>query len=772
MIKEGFVICDGDTKKNLIKASTDFKNYIFISLSDVESKLFGIVDKSAICNLVDKYEISYELASELINYIKYIDDQAYNNPKLDSLVSMRRYLINERLLTIDKLFVKRLKQYPVTFINPIVNKRFNRVVRELSKYTNVYNVNDEKCEYTHPVYHFNNSYDECIYVFNEITKLIKNGVSLNDIFIMNADESYEYILKRLAHNYNIPVEFKADSNILATEFASDVLDKIEEYESFNELILNVNSESAFYSKFIDIINEYKLYKYKPIKVKEFIINKFKNMPYENIRYKESIKVKDNFNPKDSDYIFFLGLNLGSAPKIYKNDKYLDDEELSVLNLDASYDKNLEEKNKLINFIKTTKNLCLSYKDSDSSNDYEKSDIISELSLEVIDKTIELGVNNKEDNIRLSLAYDGFIKYKNKSELLKYDLEHLRYQKYDNKYKQINKQLLEERFSEKPLKMAYSNMKTYYACPFYYYADRILYLNEFKPNMAARLGSYSHKVLEESYSEDFDFNVSIENAKLEYATDSKDLFYFTKMEDTLRNLIEFNRIHEGKSQLNNVVMEPHIILDGDGYMFEGYVDKLLYQIIDNEVYAVIIDYKTGKDIISLDNVSDGFNLQLPVYMLLLSQYEKFKGLNINILGIYLQKVNMIALKNGKKSIEDQINKSFMLQGYTIDEYELIEMIDGNYNNSEYIQSMKTGKDGLFYKYTKVMSKEDEANLISLVKDLIENAVKNIKEAKFDISPKEIDGKNQSCTFCKYKDICFKTYNDVVKLDKKPFKKEEE
>lgn len=772
MIREGFVVCDNDTKKKIINETKEFKNYMFISLQDIESKLFGIIDKSAIFKLVDKYEISYELASELIDYIKFVDNVNYSNPKLDSLVSMRNYLKEEGLLSIDKLFINRLKQYPVTFINPIVNKRLERVIKNLNKYTDIFYINDEKVNYNHLVYHFNNSYDESIYMFNEITKLIKNGVSLNDIYIMNSDDSYEYILKRLAHNYDIPLKFKSDKNILSSDFASSVLSKLDMYDTFNELILNIDNESIFYNNFIDIINEYKLYKYKPKMVHEFLINKFKNISYEDIKYKEAISVKDNYNPKDTDYLFFVGLNLGSAPKIFKNDKYLDDKELSILGLDASYDKNIEEKNKLINLIRTTKNLYLSYKDSDSSNDYEKSNIINELSLEVIDGNILLGFNEKEDNIRLALAYDGFIKYKNKSELLKYNLNHLRYQKFDNRYKQINKELLEERFSEKPLKMAYSNMKTYYQCPFYYYADRILYLNEFKPNMAARLGSYSHKILEESYSDDFDFNVSVENAKIEYATDSKDLFYFTKMEETLRNLIEFNREHELKSKLDNVVMEPHIVLDGDGYMFEGYVDKLLYQIIDNEVYAVIIDYKTGKDIISLDNVNDGFNLQLPIYMLLLSQYEKFKGLNINILGIYLQKVNMIALKNGKKSIEEQVNKSFMLQGYTIDEYELIDMIDPYYNNSDYIQSMKTGKDGLFYKYAKVMSKEDETMLINLVKDLIEQAAKNIKEAKFDIAPKEIDGKNQSCMFCKYNDICFKTYNDTVKLEKKPFKNNEE
>jgi hypothetical protein len=63
MIKEGFIVCDNDTKKRIIKESTGFVNYMFISLSDIESKLFGMIDKTAIFKLVDKYEISYELAS-------------------------------------------------------------------------------------------------------------------------------------------------------------------------------------------------------------------------------------------------------------------------------------------------------------------------------------------------------------------------------------------------------------------------------------------------------------------------------------------------------------------------------------------------------------------------------------------------------------------------------------------------------------------------------------------------------------------------------------
>ena len=196
---------------------------------------------------------------------------------------------------------------------------------------------------------------ECIYIFNEINKLTKQGVSLNDITIMNIDESYEYILKRLSYNYNLPIEFNKDKNILTTDFAVDLLYKMDKFESFNELVLELDNQSMFYNKFIDLINEYKLYKYKPVMVYEFIVNKLKSMTYDSIKYKESIQIKDNYNPKESEYVFFVGFNLGSAPRIFKNDKYLDDEELEKLGLETSMDKNLESKEKMIKFIKNTKN---------------------------------------------------------------------------------------------------------------------------------------------------------------------------------------------------------------------------------------------------------------------------------------------------------------------------------------------------------------------------------------------------------------------------------
>ena len=40
--------------------------------------------------------------------------------------------------------------------------------------------------------------------------------------------------------------------------------------------------------------------------------------------------------------------------------------------------------------------------------------------------------------------------------------------------------------------------------------------------------------------------------------------------------------------------------------------------------------------------------------------------------------------------------------------------------------------------------------------------NIKNNKFDINPKVINGVNKGCEFCKFKDICFMTENDIEKI----------
>ena len=528
-----------------------------------------------------------------------------------------------------------------------------------------------------------------------------------------------------------------------------------------------------------LISDYSLEDKSPKDYIDFFQREFKNFKYEDTLYEDMVNVSDIVSLGDMDYAFYMGFNQGVSPKIYKDEEYLSDSLLHELGLSTSVEKNIEERNKLIFFIENTKNLFISYPIKVQVNELYPSSLIQALDLKTYMKDAPLGYSLAEDNLRLSVDMSIYDKTKEISPKLEFfNVEHIPYNTYDNTFKGISKWHMEERFKENAsISLSYSTMKYYFECPFHYYCDNILKLSTFESTSATRLGTYSHAVLQDSYNSDFDFVKSTEKNLNEGIKDLnskdalKDKFYFNQMNEILMDLIHYNKRHEEISELKNVLCEEHIIFEEGNLKFHGFIDKLLYAEINGEIYAAIMDYKTGKDYITLDNVEDGFHLQLPSYMYLLSKAERFKGKKIHIIGIYLQKVNMIALDRNLDKLE-QREKSFRLQGFTISDPALILMLDPFYNKSDYIQSMMTTKNGNFGRFAKLLSEEQEEDLIELVDVFIHKTRDGIMEAQFDIAPKRIEGNDVSCTFCKYKDICFKKYEDYVFLEEKKFGSEVE
>ena len=109
----------------------------------------------------------------------------------------------------------------------------------------------------------------------------------------------------------------------------------------------------------------------------------------------------------------------------------------------------------------------------------------------------------------------------------------------------------------------------------------------------------------------------------------------------------------------------------------------------------------------------------------------------------------------------------MEGYSNSDLEILSIQDNNYENSKIIKGMKTNKDGSFSRYAKVLSNDDFDKIIDKTKEEINKAFENIKNNKFEINPKVIDNKNIACEFCKFKDICFKTKEDEVKIIAKEF-----
>lgn len=777
-IKEGFVICTTLKKKKLLEEEKGFKNYIFLSYSELKSKIYGDVKKSALFLLMEKYSLSFDLAKEYIKYIPFVEDKCYNDLKLDSLVSARNFLNKNDLLIKDDFFTYRLPQFPVTFLENKETKEDKKIKDFLRQYTNVTEIKGNNKEYKPIVYEYESIEDEIYDLCNNIVSLNKKGISYSKMHIVNADTKYIDLLKRVSKTYQIPFDFKAEKNILHTSFAKELLQLLKVSKSFDEILEKIK-DSIFVDTFISLVKEYELKDKNPALYYEFFKSELKNISYPKNIYTDMVDLSFEEEYEENDYVFYIGLNQGVSPKIYKDEEYLSDKELEQISVLTSFEKNKEEKRKLIELLTKTKNIHISYALKEGVNQMAPSGIINYLGLKTEKGNKEYGFSKEEDNIRFAKALSVFDKIRDKDIALeKYDISNIPYKKYDNTFKGINKKNMEERFNDAtPLSFAYSNIKLYFECPFHFYLERILNIGEYESKTATRLGTYSHAVMEDSYKDDFNFSESVLKNKNEVLKDlneadyAKDEFYFEQMKSVLSSLLEFNRKHEEDSSLKTVECEAHIKYQDGSVLFHGFIDKLMYTEINGEIYAAIIDYKTGKDIITLKNVYDGFHLQLPSYMFLLSKYEKFKGKKLHIIGIYLQKVNMIALDN-TIDIVAQREKAFRLQGYTIKDISLIPLLDPSFNNSDYINVLKTTQKGSFSTYSKVISKEDEDFLIDLVDELIKKAHKGVMNAKFDIAPKRIKGSDQSCTFCKYKDICFKSYKDYIDLEERDFPQKEE
>jgi ATP-dependent helicase/DNAse subunit B len=153
------------------------------------------------------------------------------------------------------------------------------------------------------------------------------------------------------------------------------------------------------------------------------------------------------------------------------------------------------------------------------------------------------------------------------------------------------------------------------------------------------------------------------------------------------------------------------------------------------------------------------MQLPIYLYLVKN-NNIK--NSEVIGFYLQKILTGIPKIDKKSIVEQKEDALKLQGYTIDEEDLIKEFDSTYDKSKVIKSLGKTQNG-FNAYSKILSKRQIESLYNLVDKKIDEAKDKILNTDFEIDPKRVGFNNVSCKYCKYKDICFMNQNNVKILE---------
>lgn len=749
-------------EKILLSFCDELKNIKIMTNKEFIKSYYFDYDLETIFYLMNKYKLKYEVVLVYLKNLYYIESKNYNNNKLNKLVEIKKELDEHNLLKYNPLFLNKIKGMNIVFYNFYdLDKFYLNLISDLKKISSVEVINEEfNHSYDHKIYEFNDTEKEVEFVATKICELVLRGININNIVLLNNGDTYTNYIKRIFKYFNIPINMKDNNNLLGTKMGTFFLENTHSNinETFEVLEKNFDLKNSLnleiYNKLITISNKFSFVSdYK--KIKDLLKVELINAQLSGVILDVAVRVEplEDYIPNDNDYVFLLGFNQGECPKNLKDEDYINDSLKEKLNLSTTTNKNIIHSKKIINIIKNIKNLWITYKLNGEQGNLTVSSLNEKLNYEVIHNIKNnyrySHLNNK---LKLSKYMDDYLKYGSKNEdldLLNSSYKDNCYRKYDNRFSGLKK-------TSENITLSYSSMDNYYKCSFRYYINSILRLNCYEETFMTYIGSLFHYVLSKKDS------LSLEDSITEFMNNNpkeftnKESFFLEKLKKDLVFILDVIKKQNDYTNFHNALYEKDIEIPKGNDKFIGIVDKILLN--DNKNLGAIIDYKTGNPSLDLNYLEYGLGLQLPIYLYLINKINP----DIEVVGFYLQKIlPSLITRNPLKDLSSQKRDLLKLQGFSLSEEEKLSQFDKTYIDSELIKSMKVGNNG-FYAYSKTLTKKNMENIVKIIDQKIDEALTNIHNNNFDINPKVINNKNIGCEYCKFKDICYMTEKDIVRL----------
>lgn len=750
------IICPNEEKLRILatlEPDQKLLNLKFMTKEEYLKNYFFTYTDEAILYLMKKYHYNVDVCKIYLKYLYVIDDtKKYQNPKLNFLANLKEELEKENLFE----YHPNIKKYLANKKKIVLN--YPKLDLYEEKALSVTTTNDISY---HPikVVEYQTMEDEVNGVALEILDLLKRKVDINHIYLTNVTKDYLYTIKRLFSYYKIPINLPMNYSILGTETVKKYLETSK---------LDITKNDKITRKLVSVINSLKTIEEDSPEFRTLLLSKLKNTSIDSVSYQDAISVKnlekETFTA--DDYVFVLGFNQDNLPKLEKDIDYISDKDKEEVDLYQTANKNNQAKIALMKSLLSIDNLYLSYKLSTPFQNMYPSSLIEEYKMEVLTpKKDPFSKSNLYNKLRLGSKLDTYNRYQEESMMLKelYTHYQIPYQTYQNTFKGINKNTYLEHLPY-PLKLSYTSINTYNECKFKYYLSYVLKLNTYKDTFAAFIGSLYHKILQLYKYTNFDFEEKYQSYLEKRDLSLKEKVLLVRLKKELLDLLEQEKkqdlilgyqdeLHEQKIEIP-LNKEIEVI-------FTGTIDKIMYYKKIEDTYFTIVDYKSGMVDTKIEKMKYGLSLQLPVYLYLIETSKVFE--NPIFTGIYYQNILFNYPSFEKKDINGIKKDRLKLQGYSTDNINILERFDTTYENSEVIKSMKYTEKG-FGHYTKVLSDEEVYQITKYTENYIKKNMHDILDGDFKINPKVYDGKNMSCEFCEFKDICYKEQKDIVYLDK--------
>ncbi|MBG0765642.1 MAG: PD-(D/E)XK nuclease family protein, partial [Tissierellales bacterium] len=224
----------------------------------------------------------------------------------------------------------------------------------------------------------------------------------------------------------------------------------------------------------------------------------------------------------------------------------------------------------------------------------------------------------------------------------------------------------------------------------------------------------------------------------------------------------------------------ILKDNRILKINGRIDRVDILNFNNNNYVNIIDYKSKDQSIDITALANGMELQLFIYLnALIDNSEEITGKPSDIGGVFYFSILLPWIDGDKHkdkdSIEKELLKEYKMEGYFLEDKELIKKLDKKIEEEREstVAKIKINKNGSISKSSQTLTREAYKGLLKYVNDKVLEIGKEIISGKILIEPFKRN-QNIPCKSCSYIDICQfdKTmpdnkYKIIKKVDKKDF-----
>ncbi|MCD7804733.1 MAG: exodeoxyribonuclease V subunit gamma [Oscillospiraceae bacterium] len=211
---------------------------------------------------------------------------------------------------------------------------------------------------------------------------------------------------------------------------------------------------------------------------------------------------------------------------------------------------------------------------------------------------------------------------------------------------------------------------------------------------------------------------------------------------------------------------------------GIVDRIdAYESEDGKKYIRVVDYKTGSKAFRFEDIYNGLNLQLLLYMVALTEGTDESFRNCTPAGIFYMKAGFLECEDDYSPLSDDAEnrlkrraEQLKRSGLILENAEAVAAMDENISG-KYVP-VKKKRDGTYTKQSSVISEESFKLLRDFAKNKTVQFGNDLLNGKIDAVPAGPDSIHVRCSNCGYQSVCARAgyiYKPVTAEDGEAFKK---